>query len=124
MVLSTITHLKDVSPYVTRDGSQIFELMHPDKHGSQNQSLALAVIRPGEATKLHMHLKSEEIYYIQSGSGTMILADEKFIISTGDSICITPGSAHCVENTGADDLKILCCCAPAYSHEDTELKII
>lgn len=119
--MSAVTHFNDVLPYTTRDGSQIFELMHPDKQGNCNQGLALAVIFPGEKTKLHKHLQSEEIYYIQSGTGRMTLADNNFDIMTGDTICINPGSYHCVENTGADDLKILCCCAPAYSHDDTEL---
>ena len=36
-------------------------------------------------------------------------------------ICIAPGTPHCVENTGAAPLKILCACAPAYAHGDTEL---
>lgn len=119
--MNNITHLDDVSPYTTRDGSQIFELMHPDEQGSRNQSLALAVIFPGKKTKLHKHLQSEEIYYIQSGAGRMTIGENNFEIIAGDTICINPGSYHCVENTGADDLKILCCCAPAYSHGDTEL---
>jgi mannose-6-phosphate isomerase-like protein (cupin superfamily) len=122
MILSAVTHFNDVSPYTTRDGSQIFELMHPDKQGNSNQSLALAVIFPGEKTKLHKHLQSEEIYYIQSGTGSMILGDDKFEIITGDTICIAPGNNHNVENTGTEELKILCCCSPAYSHTDTVLK--
>lgn len=117
----SITHLSDVPPYTTRDGSQIFELMHPDKHDSKNQSMALAVISPGETTKLHKHNKSEELYFIQSGTGKMILNENEYVINYGDTICISPGSAHCVENTGSEDLKILCCCAPAYNHDDTVL---
>ena len=119
--MNSVTHFNDVPPYATKDGSQIFELMHPDKHGNQNQSLALAIISPGNATKLHKHQQSEEIYFVQSGTGMMTLVDEKFKITVGDTICISPGSNHCVENTGMDDLKILCCCSPAYRHDDTEL---
>jgi hypothetical protein len=36
-----------VVPYVTRDGSEIRELMHPGVHGNRAQSLAEATIGPG-----------------------------------------------------------------------------
>lgn len=119
--MSYITHIKDIVPYKTKDGSQIYELMHPAKHYNHNQSLALAVISPGEKTMLHMHQNSEELYYVQSGTGAMTLGNDRFEISPGDTICILPGNAHCVENTGRELLKILCCCAPAYDHDDTNI---
>ena len=119
---------QDSSAYITRDGSEIRELMHPagmkGKPGSvssQQQSLAEAIVKPGQLTQLHRHIKSEELYHVTSGTGLMTLADEKFDVTSGDTICIPPGTAHCIENTGTDDLLILCCCSPAYSHEDTEL---
>lgn len=87
----------------------------------RNQSLAEARVPPGTATLLHRHQVTEEIYHITQGSGLMTLGDEVFPISTGDSIVISPAVAHRVENTGTAPLHILCCCAPAYSHADTEL---
>jgi len=59
-----ITQYKDVQPYVTKDGSLIRELMHPDVHGNRQQSLAEAIVPVGFTTFLHKHLKSEEIYHI------------------------------------------------------------
>lgn len=111
----------DVVAYITRDGSEIRELMHPTVHGNQNQSLAEAVVLPGQGTALHRHLRSEELYHVTSGQGLMRLGEEEFIIAPGDTICIPPGTPHSVRNTGAEALHILCCCAPPYSHDDTEL---
>jgi mannose-6-phosphate isomerase-like protein (cupin superfamily) len=51
----------------------------------------------------------------------MRLGVEEFEVNSGDTVCIAPGTAHCIRNTGEEDLVILCCCSPAYSHEDTEL---
>jgi len=51
----------------------------------------------------------------------MTLGSEEFEVRKGDSVFIVPGTPHRVRNTGEKELKILCCCAPAYSHEDTEL---
>ena len=116
-----ITHFNDILPYQTKDGSRIYELMHPVKQNNQNQSLALAIISSGEKTKLHAHQISEELYYILSGTGKMTLGDDQFDIKSGDTICIHPGTPHRVENTDQSELKILCCCAPAYDHSDTKL---
>ena len=119
--MSPKTALHEVSPYITRDVSEIRELLHPGQHGVRNQSLAEAVIPPGAATLLHRHRTSEEIYHVTRGSGSMTLGRETFAIAVGDSIAIAPGTPHRVENTGAGALHILCCCAPAYAHDDTEL---
>ena len=118
------TRYEDVEPYVTKDGSEIRELMHPAVHGvGRNLSLAEARIPPGGETKLHRHLKSEEIYHVLEGKGLMRLGNEEFEIVTGDTILIPPGTPHNVRNIGAGVLRLLCACAPPYSHEDTELLV-
>lgn len=112
-----------IRTYTTKDGSIIRELMHPDVHGNANLSLAEANISPGCATLLHRHQKSEEIYHLTAGGGLMILGTEKFDVTDGDTVCIPPGTAHQIRNTGNIPLKILCCCSPPYSHDDTELLV-
>jgi mannose-6-phosphate isomerase-like protein (cupin superfamily) len=116
-----ITRYEKVDPYVTKDGSIIRELMHPAVHGNSKQSLAEAIVPAGEKTLLHMHCASEEIYHIAEGSGVMTLGCEIFEVRKGDTICIVPGTPHRIQNAEKEPLKILCCCAPAYLHEDTEL---
>ena len=110
-----------IEPYRTKDGSIIRELMHPGMQGNRLQSLAEAIVEPGCETALHFHRTSEELYHITAGQGLMILGTEQFSVSVGDTVCIQPGTPHCIRNTTKATLKILCCCAPPYSHEDTEL---
>lgn len=110
-----------VLPYITKDGSEIRELMHPDQHPVTNQSLAEATVPAGTVTQHHRHLLSEEIYHITSGRGIMFLGSESFEVKPGDSVVIPPGTPHAIENNGDEPLTILCCCSPPYSHEDTEL---
>ncbi|MCW8933677.1 MAG: cupin domain-containing protein [Gammaproteobacteria bacterium] len=117
--MNKISHYNDLTAYITRDGSEIRELMHPNTHGNKSQSLAEAIVKPNEKTLLHKHLKSEEIYFIIQGNGKMNLNNETIQVTTGDTICIMPGTEHNIENTGNENLKILCCCSPAYSHDDT-----
>lgn len=107
--------------YITKDGSHIRELMHPRVHGNGLQSLAEAIVAPGQETRLHKHIQSEELYHITQGEGLMTLAHDCFIVQAGDTICIPPNTAHKIKNTGTAPLKILCCCTPAYAHTDTLL---
>jgi mannose-6-phosphate isomerase-like protein (cupin superfamily) len=119
--ISMKTAYQHLPVYETKDGSLIRELMHPGVHQNRNQSLAEAVIEPGARTVLHRHRVSEELYHVTRGEGRMTLGAELLELRRGDTVCIAPGMPHFVENTGAEPLHILCCCAPAYSHADTEL---
>lgn len=115
------SHYASASSFATKDGSTIRELIHPSAHGNSNQSLAEAVVPVGVTTKLHRHHKSEELYHITAGGGRMTLGSESFTVKPGDTVCIPPGTPHNIANTGGAELRILCCCAPAYSHNDTDL---
>lgn len=107
--------------YVTKDGSEIRELLHPAEHGNRNQSLAEAVVQPGCRTLLHRHRVSEELYHVTAGAGTMTLGTDRFTVAAGDTVLIPPGTPHCIEAAADGALHILCCCSPAYAHDDTEL---
>ncbi len=115
------TRHDDIAAFTTKDGSEIRELMHPHAHAVERQSLAEATVIPGQRTALHRHHVTEELYHIVTGSGRMTLAEREFGVRAGDTICIAPGTAHCIENTGAEPLRLLCCCTPAYRDDDTEL---
>lgn len=115
------TSIAQIPAYLTKDGSEIRELMHPVAHGVRNQSLAEATVPAGSETRLHRHLRTEEIYHVTAGIGRMRLGDRHFEVAAGDTVLIPPGTAHAIANTGSGPLKILCACAPAYAHGDTEL---
>jgi len=115
------TTYADASPYRTKDGSEIRELMHPAHHGNAHQSLAEAIVAPGGATCLHRHHTTEEIYHFTAGAGEMRLGSESFPVCAGDTVCIPPGTPHALHNPGPEPLRLLCCCAPPYRHDDTEL---
>lgn len=115
------TRYAEITPYVTKDGSEIRELMHPAVHGSQRQSLAEAVVPAGARTLLHRHHETEELYHVTAGEGLLTLGDEVLKVSRGDTALIAPGTPHCIEALGDAPLHILCCCSPAYRHEDTQL---
>lgn len=87
----------------------------------RNQSLAEAKVAPGQVTEEHYHIRNEEIYYILGGRGRMWIENDSAEVEAGDGIAILPGKRHKIENTSDRELVFLCCCAPAYTHEDTVL---
>ncbi|PYM13123.1 MAG: hypothetical protein DME18_09730 [Verrucomicrobia bacterium] len=114
-----VKNLDEVPAFITKDGSEIRELLAHRNSAVRNQSLAEARVPVGGSTLEHYHAKTEEIYYITAGSGRMRIESETRDVRPGDAIAIPPGSKHKLWNTGSETLKLLCCCAPAYEHSDT-----
>lgn len=114
-----VKNLTEVPPFVTKDGSEIRELLAYRNSGIRNQSLAEARLPAGAATQEHYHAKTEEIYYITHGTGRMRIENELHEVAVGDAIAIPPGKKHKLWNTGTEPLRLLCCCAPSYEHSDT-----
>ena len=112
---------EDIESYITKDGSIIKELIHPNTQSNAIQSIAEATVPAGIETALHCHAVSEEIYHIIRGNGLMTLGNEKFSVHPGDTVLITPNTPHQILNTDKHDLVFLCVCSPAYSHDDTIL---
>jgi mannose-6-phosphate isomerase-like protein (cupin superfamily) len=109
-----VTSLSRVESFVTKDGSFIRELHH-----TPHQSLAEATLEPDQATERHYHRVTEEIYFVVKGAGDMEIDGEHKRIAVGDAVLIPPGAWHTLHNNGTSELRILCCCSPAYSHDDT-----
>jgi mannose-6-phosphate isomerase-like protein (cupin superfamily) len=113
-----VRSLEQAEPFTTADGSTIRELLGLPTAPVRNQSLAEATLAPGQATERHYHAETEEIYYVVEGSGEMELDGDRRPVAVGDAVLIPAGARHQVR---ADDrgMRFLCCCAPAYRHEDT-----
>jgi mannose-6-phosphate isomerase-like protein (cupin superfamily) len=79
------------------------------------------VVPPGGSTIAHLHRRAEEIYLFTSGSGRMRLGEDETAVRAGDCVVIAPGVAHKLWADETEALVLLCCCAPAYSHDDTVL---
>lgn len=119
--LLDVRSVHEVPAFTTKDGSEIRELLAYRNSSVRRQSLAEARLPPGASTTPHYHPRTEEIYYILTGKGTMRLERAVQFVGPGDAIAIPPGARHQITNSGTEPLVFLCCCAPAYEHEDTIL---
>ena len=109
-----LVRYESLEPFTTKDGSIIREYLH-----TAAQSLAEATLEPGQSTERHYHRATEEIYLVTKGSGLMEVDGDTRAVRPGDAILIPAGAWHTLENNGSSDLRILCCCSPPYSHDDT-----
>ncbi len=116
-----VKNLNEVAAFITKDGSEIRELLAYRNSAIHNQSLAEARVPVGGSTQEHYHQKAEEIYYITHGTGRIRIEGEMREVKAGDAIAIPLGQRHKLWNTGGETLRLLCCCVPAYEHSDTIL---
>ncbi len=89
--------------FTTKDGSTIREL-----HRTSVQSLAEAALEPGQTTQRHYHGRTEEIYLVTKGAGSLEVDRETRRVRPGDAVLIPPGAWHTLENDGTSELLILC----------------
>ena len=105
--------LTAATPFTTKDGSTIRELHH-----TPAQSLAEASLAPGQATQRHYHALTEEIYLVTAGGGVLEVDGESRDVVAGDAVLLPPGAWHELVAV-VDGARVLCMCAPPYSHDDT-----
>jgi len=102
----------------TGHGSEIRPLIDRTTSSITQCSLAEETLPPGSAVTPHRHRQIEEIYYVASGSGLMTVGDETREVGPGDAIYIPLGHRHTLENTGAEPIKLILVCGPAFFYED------
>ena len=116
-----IRDLKNSKEIIAGDEAILRELFNPNNDDLKiGYSLAHAVVKVGEQSKLHL-LKTSEVYYILEGSGEMHINKESEIVSAGQAIYVPASSEQYIINKGDADLKFLCIVDPAWRLEDEEI---
>jgi len=113
-----IRKLLDCPEFIAGDGTQLRELLHPDKQDiALRYSLAHAVVPGGQVFTPHA-LATSEVYYILAGQGAMQIDDETCVVEPGDAIYIPPDARQYIRNTGDSPLVFICLVDPAWQKED------
>ena len=88
-------------------------------------SYYITEIAPGRSVNPHYHREGDEIYIILGGVGTIHTWDpeapaqvDSQPIGSGALFRIPPGTAHQLENTGAEPLILLFACSPDHLGSD------
>jgi mannose-6-phosphate isomerase-like protein (cupin superfamily) len=64
------------------------------------------VLHPGASIGYH-NQETDEVYYIDSGTGKMTINGNTFDVKPGDGILTRTGSSHSIVQTGSTDLTII-----------------
>lgn len=103
-----VQKLKACAEFMADDGTQLRELLHPDKQQLKlRYSLAHATVQSGHTSVLHSLITSE-VYYILSGTGEMHIDDQKEFVEAGDTIYIPPNAKQYIHNSGTEPLIFIC----------------
>ena len=82
-------------------------LVDPDDSPSRRLKMGYTIIYPTGTTTGHSHENLEEVYFVISGEGTMVVGDEKFPIKAGDALYVEPGEFHTTLQKGNLPLVVL-----------------
>jgi mannose-6-phosphate isomerase-like protein (cupin superfamily) len=99
--------------YLTDERCYILELSNdPDDPAV---SIARARVTPGQTTRWHRVIDTDERYVIVSGQGRVEVGDDnQASVGAGDIVRIPAGVPQRIANTGDEDLVFLCICTPRF----------
>jgi mannose-6-phosphate isomerase-like protein (cupin superfamily) len=95
--------VKDRDKAVLRD---TYFLIDPEESPSRRLKMGYTVIYPTGTTTGHTH-DEEEVYYVISGEGVMVVGEDEFPIKAGDALYVPPGEFHTTYQRGNIPLTVL-----------------
>ena len=82
---------------------------------------------PGEKVRpAHSHPNGEEVIFIISGTGRVMVAGEIQPVAPGTTVLFPQGAVHMLHNSGGEEMKVVCFFAPPTGlenyrmHEDVD----
>ena len=67
-------------------------------------NFAQACFAPGQVAPGHSHTDMAEVFFVESGQGTITVDSQPYPLTPGTCIAVEPGEHHEVANTGTKDL--------------------
>jgi len=105
---------EDEVPEVEHPGRFMRWLVNEDSLKAKNLSVCVIRVMPGEAVRpAHSHPNSEELIYIITGSGKVMIENEVGPVRAGSAVLFEQGKVHILKNTGDVEMKVVCFFAPA-----------
>jgi quercetin dioxygenase-like cupin family protein len=90
-----------------------------DRIPAKHCSACVIRIAPGEKVRpAHSHPNGEEIIHIIRGSGRVLVAGEVAAVREGTTVLFPQGAVHMLQNTGTEEMKVVCFFAPSTNLEN------
>jgi quercetin dioxygenase-like cupin family protein len=87
--------------------------------GSQYCTMAIIRVAPGQKVRpAHSHPNGEEVIYILTGHGRVLVDGEVEPVKTGCAVLFPQGKIHMLQNLSDVEMKVACFFAPPASFEN------
>ncbi len=97
-------------------GRSLRWLVNADLLGAQHLSMCVIEVQPGQTVRpAHSHPNGEEVIYILSGTGRVMVSGEVSPVRAGCAVLFPQGEIHMLQNSGDMLMKVACFFAPATS---------
>ena len=63
-----------------------------------------ARFQPGQVAEAHAHADMNEVFFVESGTGKIVIDGEPHVLSPGVCIAVMVGESHEVSNPGTEEL--------------------
>jgi quercetin dioxygenase-like cupin family protein len=88
-------------------------LVNSERLGAQHLSMCMIEVSPGAAVRpAHSHPNGEELIYIIRGNGRVMVDGAVEAVKEGAAVLFPQGSVHMLQNTGSEEMKVICFFAP------------
>ena len=88
-------------------------LVNAERLNAQHLSVCVIRVPGGETVKpAHCHPNGEECIYIIRGSGRVFVDGSIEAVKEGTAVLFPQGSVHMLQNTGEEEMKVICFFAP------------
>ncbi|HHU90531.1 MAG TPA: cupin domain-containing protein [Clostridiaceae bacterium] len=82
-------------------------LIDEDNSPTKRLKMGYTTIYPTGSTTGHTHADMEEVYFVISGEGEMVVGEDRFEIRTGDALYVPPNEFHTTYQKGNLPLVVL-----------------
>ena len=101
-------HIDDL-PVLQVPGREVRNAVSREVSGSQQMTMQIVDVLPGAESKPgHTHSDCEEIIFVHSGTGEIMIGDEVHPMGAGDILFLPRGVRHMTRNPGRQKLRLIC----------------
>ncbi|QNI36452.1 cupin domain-containing protein [Edaphobacter albus] len=97
-------------------GRKLRWVISQENTGAQYCTMAVIHVGPGQRVRpAHSHPNGEEVIYILSGHGRVLVDGEVELVRTGCAVLFPKGKIHMLENLSDIEMKVACFFSPPAS---------
>jgi quercetin dioxygenase-like cupin family protein len=112
-----VVHEDDVEA-LDLPGRRLSWLITAERVNAEHCSMCMIRVAPGETVRpAHSHPNGEEVIYILSGSGRVMIDGNVEHVAAGSAVLFPQGKIHMLQNSGTEEMKVVCFFAPPSSLE-------